>query len=124
MREVTKRWLKRAEKDLLALRRLDPTETEEVVGVLSQQAVEKLLKACWAELGSRPPLTHELEELWVGIEGQMGLSIDHSSLNRLTPYGTQGRYITLELSVEEALWAVQFCLETCAKLKSWLEARP
>jgi HEPN domain-containing protein len=124
MREVSRRWLDRAEEDLYALSALDHARAPNAASVLCQQAVEKMLKACWVELGSRAPLTHELEELWTGIEAQVGLEISHSSLDRLTPYGTQARYITLRLSTEEALWAVKFCLETCAALKSWLEARP
>jgi HEPN domain-containing protein len=124
MKEVARRWLDRATEDLELLASSNPSRTPNASSVLCQQAVEKLLKACWAELGSRPPTIHELEELWAGIEVQVGFELDRNALDRLTPYGTQARYLTVNLSEQEALWAVQFCLETCSKLKSWLEARP
>jgi HEPN domain-containing protein len=120
MRKVTLEWMTRAEEDLKALSHLDVLETPNVAGVQAQQAVEKFLKAVWLELGSPLPFTHDLEELYVGIAAQTKIHLDEKSLVMLTPFGTSARYPAKKISPTDARWAVQFALETCGQLKSWL----
>ncbi len=121
MKKTVLPWLKRADEDLYMISVLDISLAPNGVAFLAQQAVEKYLKACWVELGSIPPMTHDLEELWVGVENQVKLDIDLKSLMRLAPFGTSGRYPKLEVNEEKSRWAVEFCLEVCSKLKVWLE---
>ena len=120
MRKVTLEWIERAEEDLAALRHLDVNETPNVAGVQAQQAVEKFLKATWLELGSPVPMTHDLEELWVGVETQVQCEINLRSLIMLSPFGTSVRYPAKRITPTQAAWAVEFALETCSKLKIWL----
>ena len=124
MKKTARNWVERAEEDIQVLQQLDVTQTPNVAGVQAQQAVEKFLKACWIELGSAIPMTHDLEELWVGVQNQIKLEIDETALIRLSPFGTSARYPAKRITPNEAIWAVGVALETCAKLKSWLEARP
>ncbi len=124
MRAAVKPWLERADEDLRVLSSVDVARAPHDAAVLAQQAVEKYLKACWIELGSPPPLTHDLEELWIGVETQVKLTLNVDGLIELTPYGTTSRYPRLRVTAEAAHRAARYCLETCAKLKSWLEARP
>jgi HEPN domain-containing protein len=123
MKKATHSWVERAEEDIQALQQLDVTQTPNVAGVQAQQAVEKFLKACWIELGSAVPMTHDLEELWIGVQSQIKLEIDETALIRLSPFGTSARYPAKRITHNEAIWAVGVALETCAKLKTWLEAR-
>jgi HEPN domain-containing protein len=123
MREATRRWLNRAEEDIKLLSISNVSETPNASGVLCQQAVEKMLKACWVELGFRPPMTHLLEELFLGVKEQLGFDLNEDFLEELTPFGTEARYPARRISPSRALWAAGFALETCAKLKLWLESR-
>ncbi len=124
MKKTTRNWVERAEEDIQVLQQLDATQTPNVAGVQAQQAVEKFLKACWIELGSAVPMTHDLEELWVGVQNQIKLEIDETALIRLSPFGTSARYPAKRITPNEAVWAVGVALETCAKPKVWLETRP
>jgi HEPN domain-containing protein len=123
MREATRRWLDRALEDIKLLVSGNPEETPNASGVLCQQAVEKMLKAVWVELGQRPPMTHLLADLYLEVKAQTSLEIDIDSLERLTPFGTEARYPARRISPSQTLWATQFALETCKILQSWLEAR-
>ena len=116
-------WLDRAEEDLYVLSMLDVTRAPNSAAVQCQQALEKCLKACWIELEKRVPYTHDLLDLWLEIETEVRVEISEAGLRRLTPYGTTARYPFGQVSADEALEAVVFCVESCAKLKTWLEAR-
>ncbi len=67
--------------------------SEEVFGFHCQQAVEKLLKALLAALGTRFGRTHDIGHL-IDLLGDGGhvLPTAASDLDRLTPYGTVFRY--------------------------------
>jgi HEPN domain-containing protein len=90
--------------------------------VTAAQVLEQYLKACWVELGLRPPLTHDLELLWQGILAYFEFDLDPADLAALTPHGTQGRYHVLKASPERAAMFVTLSLSSCAKLRAWLEA--
>lgn len=52
----TRRWLSRAEQDIRAVSTMNPADTPDVCASLMQQAIEKMLKACWVELQLELPL--------------------------------------------------------------------
>jgi HEPN domain-containing protein len=123
MREATRRWLERAREDLMLLSGSQPEQTPNASGVLCQQAVEKILKAVWVELGQRPPMTHLLAELYLGVKTHLEVELDIDNLERLTPFGTEARYPSRRISPTQALRAAQFALKTCTVLQNWREAR-
>ena len=123
MKASTRAWLERADEDILVLAKLDVSETPNHAAVTAAQVLELYLKACWVELGLRPPLTHDLELLWQGILEHFQFDLEAASLSALTPHGTQGRYHALKASPERAASFVKLSLSYCAQLRVWLEAR-
>jgi HEPN domain-containing protein len=123
MKASTRAWLERADEDILVLAKLDVNETPNHAAVTAAQVLEQHLKACWVELGLRPPLIHDLELLWQGILEHFPFDLSATDLSALTPHGTQGRYHSLKASPEHAARFVALSLSSCAKLKTWLEAR-
>lgn len=64
MRQEVERSIKQAERDLENARKNVEIEAYELASFMSQQAVEKFLKAAWMEVrGEAPPRTHSLVEL-------------------------------------------------------------
>jgi HEPN domain-containing protein len=124
MRKQTKAWLLRAEEDLYVLSVIDLAYAPNHAAVLTQQILEKLLKAIWIELEMYPPMTHDLIALWETVEPQVRLNLDPTMLAVITPYGTTGRYPRRSISTAEAKEATRFCLEISVLLKNWLELRP
>jgi HEPN domain-containing protein len=90
MKPGTRAWLERADEDILVLSKLDVNETPNHAAVTAAQVLEQYLKACWVELGLRPPLTHDLELLWQGILEHFEFDLSPADLSSLTPHGTQG----------------------------------
>ena len=123
MNDKARKWLRRAEEDLLALSQLIPAQTPDVVGMLCQQALEKRLKVCWLELGLRVPLSHDLRTLWSEVSASVQCDIDAERLREITPYGTRARYSDFDIPLTDAVSSVIFTLETGAKLKMWLEGQ-
>jgi HEPN domain-containing protein len=63
-KELLQKWLRKADGDLRAARRLaDAPEDFETAAFHCQQAVEKYLKARLAAAGQAPPRTHDLTRL-------------------------------------------------------------
>jgi HEPN domain-containing protein len=128
MKRKSARWLKRAEEDLYILGILNPQIAPNVAAFLSQQAVEKCLKACWVELDRRVPQTHFLEDLWNAIKEEVNaeketVKLDSDLLNSLTPYATTARYPALDVPVEKVVKAIGFAIEIHAQIKIWLNDR-
>lgn len=119
MNDKSRKWLLRAEEDLLVLSQLQAAQTSDVVGML----LEKLLKACWLELGLRVPLSHDLRTLWSGISASVQCEVDAERLGEITPYGTRARYPSWNVPLSDAIRSVISTLEAGAKLKARLEAR-
>jgi HEPN domain-containing protein len=121
------RWLSRAEQDIRAVSTMNPTDTPDVCASLMQQALEKMLKACWVQLQLEPPRTHELDRLWFGIEEQLAKSPETDDFEdiflEIMPYAIGARYIEVETTPRQAQDAVRLSLRVCAYLKAWLEAR-
>ena len=85
-----------AGRDISALRGMSNPDVfaDEIFGLHTQQAAEKLLKAWIAMLGEVYPLTHNLE-LLLGILQERGGSVeDHQPLVEYTPFAGRIRYET------------------------------
>lgn len=83
-----------AGRDISALRGMSNPDVfaDEIFGLHTQQAAEKLLKAWIAMLGEVYPLTHNLE-LLLGILQERGVSaVDHQPLVEYTPFAGRIRY--------------------------------
>ena len=83
-----------AARDISALRGMSNAAVfaDEIFGLHTQQATEKLLKAWLALLGEVYPLTHNLE-LLLDILQERGVAIDQfRSLVEYTPYAGRIRY--------------------------------
>ena len=88
--------IRAAGRDISALRGMgDPNVfADEIFGLHTQQAAEKLLKAWLALLGEVYPLTHNLE-LLLGILRERGAAIEEwRPLVEYTPYAGRIRYET------------------------------
>jgi HEPN domain-containing protein len=121
MRKQTRAWLERAEEDIYVLSRIELQYAPNNAAVLTQQILEKLLKAVWIELELYPPMTHDLVELWDTVSSKVRLEFDEMML--ATIYGTTARYPKRYVSVEDADKATNFCLALSVQLKNWLENR-
>ena len=89
-----------AGRDISALRGMSNPDVfaDEIFGLHTQQAAEKLLKAWIAMLGEVYPLTHNLE-LLLGILQERGVSVeDHQPLVEYTPFAGRIRYETGDTS--------------------------
>ena len=83
-----------AGRDISALRGMSDLEVfaDEIFGLHTQQAAEKLLKAWLALLGEVYPLTHNLE-LLLSILHERGIATEeYNSLVEYTPYSGRIRY--------------------------------
>jgi HEPN domain-containing protein len=88
------RWYRLAEEDVAAAKVLlaDSSTALRIVGFLSQQAVEKALKALLLELGVVPPKIHGLRQLKNQAPAASRPSIDDDDLDLLDPWVIDGRY--------------------------------
>ncbi len=123
MRKQTRAWLERAEEDIYVLSRIELEYAPNNAAVLTQQILEKLLKAVWIELEMYPPMTHDLVELWDTVSSKVRLEFDEMMLAIITPYGTTARYPKRQVGLEDADKATKFCLALSVQLKNWLENR-
>lgn len=90
MREEIARLIKQAERDLSNARKNIGIDAYEVAAFLSQQAVEKFLKAVWMlERREGPPRTHSLTELGdlMGVPAEIRMHLVY-----LNPDYTTARY--------------------------------
>ena len=123
MRKQTKAWLEPAEEDIYVLSRIELEYAPKNAAVLTQQILEKLLKAVWIELEMYPPMPHDLVELWDTVSSKVRLEFDEMMLAIITPYGTTARYPKRHVGLEDADKATKFCLALSVQLKNWLENR-
>ena len=96
-RSHARAWLKKAESDRLAARRLLEADGPfDAVCFHAQQACEKALKAVLAAAGTEIPRTHNLEELQVRSVRLLSASsasiLESLDLSELTPYAVESRY--------------------------------
>lgn len=87
-------WLKFAEDDLAAARRLigDPTLPPRLACFHAQQAAEKALKAVLVAAGTPIPRTHDLLALTLLIPHQLRIDLESADLSLLDPWAVDARY--------------------------------
>lgn len=124
MRKDAERLVRQARRDVENARKIIGTGAFEVAAFMSQQAVEKFLKAVWIEkLRKRPPATHSLREL------AEGLDVPPELLPRLTylnPDYTVARYPDAANGVPYELYDVAIAtakVEAAEEVAAWIEKR-
>ncbi len=110
--EVVRQWVRKAEHDLEAARRILAVQEGcpyDTVCFHCQQAAEKYLKALLTLCGIQAPRTHDLEKLSERLPLEKGLSIGPAELAALNPYAVEARYADdwREAGCEEAARAVE-----------------
>jgi HEPN domain-containing protein len=93
--EVVRQWVRKAEHDLEAARRILAVEEGcpyDTACFHCQQAVEKYLKALLTSLAIQAPRTHDLEKLTALLPPERALSVPLSELVGMTPYAVDVRY--------------------------------
>lgn len=109
--EVLRQWVRKAEHDPEAVRRLLAVEQGCPIDVACfhcEQAAEKYLKALLTMEGIPAPRTHDLEQLLSLLPESRRPSIAPSALAGLNPYAVAVRYVDdwRELQFAEALAAL------------------
>jgi HEPN domain-containing protein len=114
MKPVTREWIEKAEKDLASARRelrLRKEPNYDLACFLSQQTVEKYLKARLQEAGIRFDRTHDLARLLdqlLTVEPLWG--VFRSALRPLSAYAVVFRYPGRSASMREARAAVNHAM--------------
>jgi len=120
-------WLSLAQYDLATAEAMLQTRRYLYVGFMCQQAVEKLLKACYVrERGSTPPYTHNLLRLvaelpWGGEVDAQRLK----TLQSLNSYYIESRYTedVQELTAALTERKVTLILGDTKELFAWIRAK-
>jgi HEPN domain-containing protein len=89
-----RRWLRQADEDLLAARRLaaDADLPSRIACFLSHLAAEKMLKAYLISRDVPFPKSHDLADLGSLVQTHAELRIADADLRRLNPWSIEGRY--------------------------------
>lgn len=122
-RDEAREWIRRADGDLNAARHLlsvNPRPAE-VICYLSQQAVEKYLKAALIRSSTPFPKSHDLVLLRGLVPGVESLELPVESLETLTRYAIEARYpgAWFPIDADEAESAVRLALDLCTRLCSY-----
>lgn len=124
VRKEADRLVRQARRDLENARKIITTGAYEVAAFMSQQAVEKYLKAVWLErLRKRPPATHSLRELAEGLDVPSDLL---PRLNYLNPDYTVARYPDAANGVPYELYDESIATSkvgAAEEVAEWVEAR-
>jgi HEPN domain-containing protein len=115
MKPITQEWIEKAEGDWRAaqsLYRVRKDPNFDVICYLTQQSVEKYLKACLEEGGLAFPKTHDLPHLLrLTVQLQPLLScLQHQAVN-LNNYTVDFRYPGKSATKAQAKQAIQDCRE-------------
>jgi HEPN domain-containing protein len=117
--KIVRAWLKRAEYDLETAKAMLETRRYLYVGVMAQQAVEKLLKGMYfKKFGKEPPRVHSLVYLAELVEIS---ELDFGYLEKLTLLYSESRYsFTVNIKKNEAMGIYKKCLEVFSWLRKEL----
>ncbi len=124
---IIQNWLSLAEYDLATAEAMLRTERYLYVAFMSQQAIEKILKACYVKhCASTPPYTHSLLRLVAQLPWKAEIDArDMEVLEQLNSYYIESRYtedikeLTRTLTQAEA----QHLLESAQELFGWIKAK-
>ena len=122
--ELTERWVEKAEEDWIGISRLrvgGVSKVADLIVFLSQQCVEKYLKALIQQEGVEPPRHHHLSALLdVLLPEHPALEDIRLLCERLTPYAVGFRYPGEKATEEEAVEAVDLADQIRAVLRTKL----
>ncbi|SPF52774.1 putative HEPN domain protein [Candidatus Sulfopaludibacter sp. SbA4] len=108
--EILCLWVRKAEHDFEAIRRIMAVEAEcpyDVVCFHCQQAAEKYLKCLLTLVGVQAPRTHDLSELLRLLPEALRPQVDSDDLSKLNPYAIDARYYDLrDLQRDDAIQAL------------------
>ena len=124
MNPLTREWIERAEEDYVALKwqQQSPTPTYNLICFLSQQCVEKYLKAWLQEANIRFSKTHDLKGLLDLIVPT--ISSWHawqSDFQIIAPYSVEFQYPGKSATAKNAQHAVHVCTEVRQAIRSELK---
>ena len=124
--KVVHNWIERASYDLETSKIMVEVERYLYVGFFCQQAIEKLLKARIAQLGTEPPYIHNLARLAeiAGIFDDLG-EYRKDLLGELTIHAVQSRYGDFEGDPSMVLKPVEArnLWQKTRELFEWLKAK-
>lgn len=128
MRREALWWFEVAKRNLGRAKLSFETGDHEACVFWSQQAVEFCLKALMLALGSSPPKTHNLRDLYDRVKDVLG-PLDEATLSELTPYYSASRYPDVFSGVPEvhertARRFLQFAEEVLRKIERLMEESP
>jgi HEPN domain-containing protein len=93
MKQLTREWLNAAGDDLIAIESLiDNPVLTNIVAFHSQQAIEKSMKAVIEEFGIPFKKTHNLQTLFLKIEGILSFSVNELIISELDRLYLDARY--------------------------------
>lgn len=124
---IVQNWLSLAEYDLVTAEAMLQTERYLYVAFMAQQAIEKMLKACYVKYcGSTPPHTHNLLRLIAAMPWATDADAETMGLvERLNSYYIESRYtediaeLARALTGEEA----ERLLGSTRELFGWIKAK-
>ncbi len=124
---IVQNWLSLAEYDLATAEAMLQTERYLYVAFMSQQAIEKILKACYVKHRlSTPPYTHSLLRLVAELPWKAELEAERMEvMEQLNSYYIESRYTE---DIEELTHALtqakaKRLLESARELFGWIKAR-
>lgn len=110
MRPRYQRLLEKAEQDFETAKILEPLGLSSPAAFHIQQGLEKVFKVCIGESGSRPPVTHDLVELWAMAGQQLDLEINATFLELLNQFAVDAWY-DIDATPQQAKLAFEEALE-------------
>ena len=126
MKKVTAEWVRKAEVDVAAARRLceQKPPLNDPACFHCQQAVEKYLKALLQELELAVPRTHDLDDLLSRVLPKYpALMVFRASMNRMTQYAVDYRYPGIHASTRQVQSALRFTARVRETIRQCLGIR-
>jgi HEPN domain-containing protein len=124
--KIVRNWVERASYDLETAKIMLEAKRYLYVGFFCQQAIEKLLKARLAKIGTAPPYIHNLIRL-AEIAGIFDDLSGHRKdlLGELTIHAVQSRYGDFEGDISEVLRPIEAesLWKKTKELFQWLKAK-
>ena len=116
--QLFEEWVEKAEEDYRAATALDVSDVPAVVCFLSQQCIEKYLKAALARHGAAVPRTHNLIVLNDMVcERDRRFEELSDALDVLNPHSVAVRYPGMEVTPEDARQGLKAASISRAKLR-------
>lgn len=122
MRPRYQRLLDKANQDFEAARVLEPLGLASPAAFHVQQGLEKLFKVCIGESGERPPVTHDLVELWQRAHQHVSIEINTTFLELLNQFAVDIRY-DADATPQQAKLALEEALKIREAIEQWLNSK-